>query len=81
MAAIDRFQFLLEETLKYFSNLRDGFAVIGGFYAGKRTLGIAFTMCNTFYTHLCSRISFHTNLTEKFGTWAGKMMKLKVGMT
>ena len=77
MAAVDRFEFLLREILDYFSHIRDSFAILGAFYAARKTLKTSWSLLNALNVHFLSRLSQKCDLTEKFGEWAGRFFNIQ----
>ena len=72
MAAVDSFELLFKELSKYFSNIRDAFAVIGAYYVAKKSLNIVSHVAGAAYVHIYSYMAQEVDLRQKYGPWAGK---------
>lgn len=70
MAAVDRFEFLLQEIIGFFSNIRDIFAIIGALYTARKAISLTVTVFDSINVHLLSKLSPKCDLSKKFGSWA-----------
>ncbi|KAH3877530.1 inactive hydroxysteroid dehydrogenase-like protein 1 isoform X1 [Dreissena polymorpha] len=70
MAAIDRFEFLFQEVVKVFGDIRDVFAYVGAIYTSRKLLHILRRICGCLNVHFVSRLSDKCDLAQKFGEWA-----------
>ena len=72
MAAVDSFEILFRELSKYFSNIRDTFALIGVYYVSKKSLNVLCHAAGAVYVHLYSYLAQEVDLRRKYGQWAGE---------
>jgi hypothetical protein len=77
MAAEDSFELLWNqvsrEFSKFFTNVRDVFAVVGAYYVAKKSLTVLCYSADAFYVYFYSRFASDVDLPQKFGPWAGAL--------